>query len=173
MRNVLLFLFAILLVSLNLSGPVKAENSSLNVGSPVPLLELPTLAGGTFNTLELRGKPFILTFYSTWSQTCLEDLKFLQTLKEKFSSLKIVAVSFDNKASSVSSFLKKHDLSFISLIDKKQTCLDEFQILVIPTSYLVDADGILRNMYVSFDDLIRGSMTADVELALNPPKDEE
>lgn len=143
---------------------------ALNIGSAAPSLELPLVSGGTFSTDSLRGRPFILTFFSTWSRTCLDDLKFLMSLRERFKGIEVVAVSFDNRSSTVASFLKKNDLSFISLIDKKQKYLDEFQILVIPTAYFIDSDGILKNMYVSFDDLIKEAMIADVDQALNPPK---
>ncbi|MCX5749870.1 MAG: TlpA disulfide reductase family protein [Candidatus Saganbacteria bacterium] len=173
MKKTAISILVVLLIFFCISGPSKAENSVLNIGSPAPEIVLPLVNGGSFTSIQLKGKAYILTFFSTWSDSCLENLRFLQGLKEKNDGLEVVAVSLDNKASSVASFLRKNGLSFISLIDKKKKYLDEFEILVIPTTYFIDRDGILKNQYVSFDDIVMASMTADVSLLLAPKKSEE
>jgi peroxiredoxin len=81
-----------------------------------------------------------------------------------------VAVSFDNKSSLVNNFLEKNDLTITALIDKKHKYLDEFHILIIPTAFLIDSTGVLRNIYVDFDETIKESITADVNGLLAPKK---
>ena len=70
----------------------------------------------------------------------------------------------------VRSFLEKNDLAITALIDKKHKYLDEFHILIIPTAFLIDSAGVLRNIYVDFDETIKESITADVNGLLNPKK---
>ena len=149
-----------------------ASESSLKIGSPAPELRLTALTGAVYDLSSAKGKTVILSFFTTWSRSCLDQLKFLSALNEKYSGLDVVAVSLDNKSSLVKSFIEKNDLTVTPLIDKKRSYLDAFHILIIPTAFLIDNTGILRNIYVDFDETIKESITADVNTLLSPKKPE-
>jgi cytochrome c biogenesis protein CcmG, thiol:disulfide interchange protein DsbE len=154
--------FAVIMC-LSLAGKAQA----LAVGSPAPELSLPKLNGAQFNLSSLRGKPVILTFFTTWSDSCAENLKFLSSQNKSLKGAGIVTVAFENKPETVSGFLKKNDIDLLTLIDAKKTSIRDFQILIIPMTFLIDADGIVDKVYVDFDDAVMESITEDVRRLLS------
>lgn len=163
-------IIAVLMAVLFCAAAAWASEGSLQIGSPAPELQLTALTGATYDLSSAKGKTVILSFFTTWSSSCLDQLKFLSALNEKHPGLDVVAVSFDNKSSLVKTFLEKNALTITALIDKKHTYLDEFHILIIPTAFLIDSTGVLRNIYVDFDETIKESITADVNALLTPKK---
>jgi len=157
-----------------LSGPLAsaaiAENAPVSVGSRIPGLSLPSIMGGTLDLDGYKGKTLLLTFYTTWSRSCVDALKFQKALSGTYKDLEIVTVAFENKTSTVKDFVEKNGINFISLIDKKNKYLNEFQILIIPTAYLIDGNGTIRNIYVDFDDRIKQSMISGIEDLLDSGK---
>ncbi|MEK7376199.1 MAG: TlpA disulfide reductase family protein [Candidatus Margulisiibacteriota bacterium] len=163
-------IIALLILVVVLAAVAWASEASLKVGSPAPELRLTSLSGAAYDLNSAKGKTVILSFFTTWSRSCLDQLKFLSALNEKHPGLDVVAVSFDNKSSLVKSFLEKNALAITALIDKKHKYLDEFHILIIPTAFLIDSSGVLRNIYVDFDETIKESIIADVNGLLAPRK---
>ncbi|MFA5098528.1 MAG: TlpA disulfide reductase family protein [Candidatus Margulisiibacteriota bacterium] len=166
MKKTLIFLSLCLL----LGSFAVCDPSSIKIGSQVPELKLPTLSGSSYDLSSDRGKPVIITFYSTWSHSCLEQLEFLNSLSSSNKDLKVVAVALEKNSSPVKSFLDKNGFSFTSLIDKKMRSLDPFQVLIIPTAFLIDDTGILRNIYVDFDETVKNSMASDIKSLLSSKK---
>jgi len=141
------------------------------VGLPAPKLELPNLKGETVSLSSLQGeKIVILTFWTTWSKTCSDELIFLQKLYNKYEgkNLEILAVSFDSKTTNLQSFINKNNITFPVLTDKKHRYLDKYCILIIPTTFLIDKSGILQNIYVDFDAVIRKNLEKDLAELLVP-----
>jgi len=166
-RFISVAIFAVLTASLLCSGSVAEQARSLDIGAPIPQLELPTTRGDRFSLSSLKGKPVVLTFYAIWSKSCLENLKFLSSLQEKFRNLEVVTVAFENKTASLDSFIRTNNIDLLTLIDKKKKSLDNFQILIIPMTFLVDRNGILQNIYVDFDDSVKESMVSDIKQILS------
>jgi peroxiredoxin len=157
--KIILFTFLVLFL-LGCSG--LAENTSLSIGQPVPTICLGSGNGETVSTAALKGKSFIITFFTTWSEACQNQLRNLRTLQQKHKNIEIIPVALDNKSSTVIGFFKRNELPFNPLFDKKKEYLDPYQVLIIPTSYLVDKKGNLRKIYVNFDDSIGSMMDNDV-----------
>lgn len=118
--------------------------------------------GQRVNTIALIGKPFIITFFTTWSQACQNQLGDLKILVQKHKGIEVVPIALDNKIITVTNFFAKNGLPFSPLFDKKKEYLDPYQVLIIPTTYLVDKKGNLRKIYVNFDDTISDMMNEDV-----------
>ena len=169
MKKIIALLMAVLFCTV----AAWASEGSPQIGSMAPDLHLTSITGAPYDLSSAKGKAVILSFFTTWSSSCLEQLKFLSTLNEKHPGLDVIAVSLDNKSSLVQSFLRKNDLNITALIDKKHKYLNDFHILIIPTAFLIDSTGVLRNIYVDFDETIKESITADVSSLLSPKKSVE
>ncbi|MFA5105029.1 MAG: TlpA disulfide reductase family protein [Candidatus Margulisiibacteriota bacterium] len=161
----LLLVVSIFVLFLGLASA--AKSSALAVGSSAPDLSFKKLNGAPFDLSSLRGKPVLLSFYTTWSESCLENLKFLSSLNKSLKGVEIVTVAFENKSSTVTSFLKKHNLDLLTLLDVKKTSISNYQILIIPMTFLIDSNGTIDKIYVDFDDSVKESMKSDIKLLLS------
>lgn len=132
------------------------------IGSVAPDLSLPAANGRAVSLQDLRGaKKVILIFFTSWSKSCQEELRALNDLyQSNKSGLEIVAVSFDKKSKDLKNYLAKAGLPFPVLQDKKLSSIDTYQIVIIPTTFCLNADGVIEKVFVDYDDNITKALEA-------------
>lgn len=156
-------------LTLIIPGFCFAGSQSLSINSKIPPLELPQFSGEIFNLNSIIEKPIILTFFTTWSKTCIEHLNFLKSIQNKHkNSIEIIAVALDSNISAIDSFKKNNNFPFVILSDKRNRYVNKYQILIIPSTFLIDKDKYLKNIYVDYDEIIAKSIAQDVIELLNP-----
>ncbi len=136
-----------------------AESAPL-IGSSAPALSLPALNGRTFDLPSLRGaKKTVLTFFTSWSKSCQQELGALGGLyAANRSRLEVVAVSFDKKTKDLKNYLAAADLPFTVLQDKKLAAIDSYQIIVIPTTFCINDQGTIEKVFVDYDDNVQKAL---------------
>jgi Tfp pilus assembly protein PilF/peroxiredoxin len=127
----------------------------------VPEFSLPDFAGAMRELRSFRGKAVLLTFWAMSSQTSLDQLGSLHKSQPKFASsgLQIVGINVDepSRASEGRSFVAKHGVSFPILFATQDLAgiynityrylFDRRRDLAIPSSFLIDADGMIVKVY--------------------------
>jgi Flp pilus assembly protein TadD/peroxiredoxin len=120
-----------------------------------PEFSLPDLAGKTWNLQSLRGGLVLLNFWATGSASSVEQLRVLRQHQSKLSGLRIVAINIDDQAnvSTVRSLAANEGLPFPILLATQDVkgiynivyryLFDRRRDLAIPTSFLVDEDGMI------------------------------
>ena len=88
MKKALVFLSLCLL----LGSSAVCDPFSIKIGSQVPELKLRRFRNSSYDLSSDRGRPVIITFYSTWSRSCLEQLEFLNSLSFYGKNFEVVAV---------------------------------------------------------------------------------
>ena len=122
------------------------------VGNLAPEFDLERIDGGQLKLSELRGQAVLIDFWDTWCPPCREAMPHLQALSVQYEDeLEVVGVAIgrDGKAA-VAKFVQDRGLTFpVVLIDQQyQTAQDFGGIQSIPTTILVDGDGIIRHVWV-------------------------
>lgn len=154
---------SMLLTGLMLCFAAAADEGGLapKIGSKAPALELKDLEGNAVNLQKHIGvKPVILAFLASWSKSCQVEFLDLQELYSGNSpSVEVLAVSFDKKQKDLKAFLAKNEITFPVLLDKKLSTLDQFQILIIPTTFCINRDGIIEKIFVDYDENVKKAIT--------------
>jgi cytochrome c biogenesis protein CcmG/thiol:disulfide interchange protein DsbE len=140
---------------------VLAENNEkttgLAIGNAAPDFELKTLDGKSIRLSELQGQKVILNFWATWCPPCRAEMPEMQNFYEKYNKdVEVFAVNLTSQDSrdKVHSFIKENGLTFPVVLDEEGDVLKLYKISPIPTSYIIDSEGIIRHKYV-------GPMTYD------------
>lgn len=89
-----------------------------------------TLDGETVKLSDFRGKQIMLNFWATWCPPCRAEMPDTQKFHEK----------------NVPEFVEEFGVTFRVLMDEKTEVANLYQIQPIPTSYMIDSDGIIQNM---------------------------
>lgn len=120
--------------------------SNAQIGKKAVEFTLPAVNGETIALQSLRGKTVLLNFWATWCGPCREELPELARLQEKYRQrgLAVVAVTVDNELENVNSFLKKYDIKLQALWDKRKKTAGAYAVEKMPSSYLIDRNGIIR-----------------------------
>ena len=121
-------------------------------GSLAPDFERPTLQGGPPVSLEdYRGKVVLVDFWASWCGPCRQSMPFLNSLRERYNptGFEVLAVNVDTEVDEALRFLKRYPVSYPVLSDSG--ALPElYGLEVMPTSYLIDREGVVRHIHYGF-----------------------
>jgi peroxiredoxin len=114
--------------------------------APVAEIKMKDTEGKEFSTLELKGKPYILFFWTTWCPYCRTELESLNRNAAAYSQegLTVIPVNVQERAEKILSFAKARKLTFRIFMDSEAELAKAYEVLGIPTYILVDSAGSLR-----------------------------
>lgn len=119
----------------------------LEIGSKAPDFELTTLTGKKIRLADFKGKRVMINFFATWCYPCKIEMPVLEKFyQENHDDIEILAINIDTK-SDVKGYVKKLNLSFPILLDEKGVVDTQYQVLAIPSTYIVDEKGIIINIH--------------------------
>lgn len=119
-----------------------------------PEIELKMLQGGQFRLSQLRGRVVVLNFWATWCGPCREEIPALNALQNELGprGLEVVGVSWDDTIDDIKNFQKETKLDYMIVLDG-ETVQDKFGgIPSIPTTYIIDRTGRIRQKIVGARD---------------------
>lgn len=150
-----------LLSSCATSGPAPKSALSPAVGKPLPTLNLRDVtSGGELSIKSLAGQVVLLDIWASWCGPCKEELPLLDEMAGRLagSGVSIVAVSIDEDPEAMNEFLHlKKSWQLRLAHDPQRRVPSELQPAKMPSSYVVDKQGVLRKVYSGFsrDDISR------------------
>lgn len=105
-------------------------------------------------------KPQIVVFFTSWSETCQKEIKALSAIYDKLKKrgVEVTAVSLDDDADMLSAYIKKEKVPFAVTHDIELVSPEKYQILVIPTTFIVKKDGTIKQIFVDFDENVMNAI---------------
>ncbi|MBS0432902.1 MAG: TlpA family protein disulfide reductase [Proteobacteria bacterium] len=121
--------------------------TAINTGSPFPPFDLPLVAGGTLSSTSLRGKPWLIDFFFAECVPCIKELPALNAYAKRHPDQRMVAVTFDDKATAQAFVKKWHPAWPVAYAG--QRLIDQAGISAYPTLALIGADGRVLDVRIS------------------------
>jgi thiol-disulfide isomerase/thioredoxin len=111
-----------------------------------PALELRDLAGRPADLADYRGQVVLLNFWATWCEFCKDEVASMKKLQEQLAGhpLAILAVNFGESTSRVREYARQLAATARVLLDADRDSARAWRVRVIPSSFLIDADGRVR-----------------------------
>ena len=110
-------------------------------GRTAPAFTLATTDGDTVTLAELRGKPVILNFWSTWCQPCRLEHPLLLTAPAAFPDVVFLGVVYADEPAKVTAYLKSDGQAYAHLIDPGGRVAIDYGVAGVPETYFVDVNG--------------------------------
>lgn len=113
-----------------------------------PSFSLPSLSGETFQAGGKSEKPIFLNFWASWCGPCRSEAPDLKKMYDKYKDQVVfygVNVTHGDRLEDAKAFVKEFGLEFPILTDTKGIVSEQYGIQVIPTSFLIDRNGVIAD----------------------------
>jgi len=101
---------------------------------------------------QYEGKVVIVDFWASWCIPCRRSFPWLNNMHDKYADdgLVIIGVNLDLTRGDAESFLEEFPPSFQIYFDESKELAREFDVIAMPSSYLLGRDGGLLKRHYGF-----------------------
>ena len=150
--------FALLLFSILLLAACGGDKpaAKLNIGDMAPAFQ--TLrADGTSAQFPAAwaGKPLVIRFWADWCKYCEGEMKDIEAVYRRLKprGLEVVAINAGQDRKTIVEFMQKLGVSYPALLDENSAIAKRYGVVGLPTTYFVDAKGIVRAKLIGEADV--------------------
>ncbi len=129
-----------------LEGLSDSSNSPNFVGQPALDFQVKDLNGKPLSLEKLKGQVVLLDFWATWCGPCLTEMPNVKQTYQKYKNQKfqIIGISLDNEKESLEAYVEKEEIMWPQYYDNSRQISNMYQVRAIPSTFLIDGDGIVR-----------------------------
>jgi peroxiredoxin len=105
-----------------------------------------------YDLQKFHGKVLYVDFWASWCPPCAKSFPFMNDLDRdlKDKGLQILGVNLDQVPEDAKTFLAKYPANFTVVSDADEKCARDFDVKAMPSSYLVDRNGVIRHVHLGF-----------------------
>ena len=152
-------LFTISLPATNLKESIYQEAVTVTnlpkakEGHSAPNFKLKTLDGDISELSDYRGQKILLNFWASWCPPCKSEIPdlndfVLESQKEKMVVVSVNMTYAEKNVQSVKAFQDMYKVKFPILLDQTSRIAELYGIRTIPTSYLINENGIIQKRII-------------------------
>ncbi|MCR8643900.1 TlpA family protein disulfide reductase [Paenibacillus sp. N1-5-1-14] len=159
-KNIAVLSILIMLVGIAVYQNIQTKQEQVSVAAEempkpdyrVPSFTLASLTGEEFKVGGERDKPLMINFWASWCGPCEKEapdlVKLYQAYEGQFD-LYAVNITQGDSMRNVRAFVDRHQFQFPVLLDKDGKISEKFRVIAIPTSFIVDKKGVIRDVFYS------------------------
>jgi thiol-disulfide isomerase/thioredoxin len=149
MPHKLLNLFSLLLLALVCFEAVATED----VNRPAPNCALSNLeVSEKYDLQRFKGQVVYVDFWASWCGPCVQSFPYMNTLNHdlKEQGLQVLGINLDENAEDAHDFVSHTPPEFLVAADSNGNCAKEFGVKAMPSTFLVDRKGVIREIHYGF-----------------------
>ncbi len=152
-----------------------AANTSLGLeeGDRAPDFQARSVSGDAEVVLhELRGKVVLVDFWASWCAPCNAAMPQLEKLSKEFPAdqFVVLGVNVDKKLEDARRALERRPVTYPNASDPTGMLPKRFGLETMPTTYLIDQNGIVRLVHRGFRNGDMDEIRAQIEKLLAKKK---
>ena len=138
------------------NNATKENREVLQVGDPAPDFKLTDLNGKEHQLSDYKGQGVFVNFWGTWCKPCEKEFPLMERQYQvyKDQGVQILAVNIAQSDFEVKQYAEQRDLTFPIVIDKNKSVMEAYNIIPLPTTLLVNAEG-------NIEKIITGEMSEE------------
>ena len=147
---------SLLIISVFSLSLISIPATAVEEGIAAPEFTLPGVRANDIDiTLSaLKGKIVYVDFWASWCAPCLRSLPEIHALYEQYrdQGFEVVAITIDDPVEDALDFLNDMEtpLSYNVVLDLTAAIMDQYGVVGMPTSFLIDREGIVRKVHKGF-----------------------
>jgi len=128
-----------------------------SISGQTPNISVKTITGESISLISLKGKPALITFWSTDCSGCIKEIPHLKELYRDYhhKGLTIIAISMHyDRLDHILSMVEAKKIPYTVAFDNNATAADAFgNVRLTPTSFLINSNGNIVMQKVGEFDL--------------------
>ncbi len=113
------------------------------IGSPAADFALVSLEGDKVRLSELRGRPVVLNFWSTWCGPCVHEHPLLQAAAQQRTDIAFLGVLYGDDADKARAYLARAGSAYPTLVDDSQRVVVDYGVAGVPETFFIDSNGVI------------------------------
>jgi thiol-disulfide isomerase/thioredoxin len=129
---------------------VEGRSVGLREGNVAPDFEFSAFDGQRLRLSEFRGRPVLVNFWASWCGPCRAEMPDIEVILREHAAdgLAVIAVNNGERIQAAQRFLERLNVEFTAFAyDPAADIVRRYQIPGMPTSYFIDADGVITGVY--------------------------
>ncbi len=124
------------------------------LGASVPDTTVTLISGTRLRLSELHGSVIILNFWATWCVPCRSEMPELQQIHQRYAGdgLRIIAINQGEDRAAVLDWVQRLQLDYEIGLDATREIGRRLGVAGLPTTYIIDDRGILRQVFYGIAD---------------------
>ena len=141
---------------------------AVKTGEPAPSFALSTAPGEVIDLARLRGRVVYVDFWASWCGPCRRSFPWMNALHARYANqgLTIVGINVDKRRADAERFLRDVPATFAVVYDPQGVAPAAFDVKGMPTSYVVDRNGVVAAVEEGFHDDRRDAIEARIRALL-------
>jgi thiol-disulfide isomerase/thioredoxin len=125
----------------------------------------------TYALKKYQGQVLWVDFWASWCGPCVDAVPFLNDLDRDYRTrgLQVVGINLDEDPQDALDFMTRNPTRFAQAADALGDCPRSFGVEAMPSSYLIDRQGVIRLVHVGFRAGEVASIRALVDQLLAEP----
>jgi len=126
------------------------KSFGINIGDKAPHFELMDIEGDTNVLSDFLGKPFTITFWTSWNPVSADQIKIFDEYIAKDTKLffSIITINNQEDKSIVGSFFRRGGYKVKVLLDEDGAVGEFYKVQTLPLTYFIDKDGVIQDVFV-------------------------
>ncbi len=119
----------------------------LNVGDIAPTFQTVRLDGMPAHfPAAWAGQPVVIRFWADWCRFCEGEMKAIESVwqRHRATGLEVIAINAGQERKTAAAFIAKIGVSYPVLLDERSKIAKSYGVVGLPTTYFVDAKGVVR-----------------------------
>lgn len=137
-----------------ITGNSENKSGEVSIGKMAPYFNLPSVGGARVRFSDLSDNANVITFWSTWNSTSVDQIKILDDYLAKNSSsnkklpINIIAINSQETQNVVSNFIRRGGYEMKVLIDENGEVSNSYGIQTLPMTFFIDNKGVVSEIFV-------------------------
>ncbi len=131
----------------SLSFPLYAN--AVGVNDAAPDFTLKTLDGPNLRLDEYKGQVVLINFWASWCGPCRQEMPLLDRIHQRYNDagFAVLGVNVEGQVGPAKETADSTGVTFPVLIDENQRVSEVYDLEAMPSSVLVDRDGVVRYIH--------------------------
>ena len=162
---------ALVLSALLAVGLLPESAPAAGAGQAAPSFSAHELDGSaTLSLGAYKGKVVFLDFWASWCGPCQTAMPLIESLRNEFPAeqFQVLAVNIDENPAKAKAFLetRKVKIGYPSASDPEGRLPAIYGLKTMPTSYLIDRNGVIRSVHAGFRTSDMDGLRAEIRALL-------